>query len=270
MKLKGWLKLNRSLFGSCDLRFLIKDISLRKNNLFLEEVCLNSEDLAYLERIKEMYIKGMPLAYILGKEEFFGLELKVDPRVLVPRPETELIVEKAIEIISKNNLHFILDLCSGSGNIALSIKKAFSFDISVFASDIDFKALSVAKDNISNYSEKIKLVQSDLLSAFKPESFDLIVSNPPYVESDNIQGALKFEPKIALDGGRDGLFLIRKILQQAPKYLKNGGYLILEIGYNYKDNAKKAISSLAAYKIEEWIRDYSGYWRGVVLKKLNN
>ena len=271
MKLKAWLKDNKDLFRDNDLRFIIKNINAKEVSLSSEsDAALSAEDLLYLDKIKQMYIKGVPLSYILGKEEFFGLEFTVDSRVLIPRPETELIVEKALELINKNNLYYILDLCTGSGNIAISIKKSVDRESLVFACDIDSGAISLAGINRELHKADIKLIRSDLLDGFKPKSFDLIVSNPPYVESDNINGTLNFEPKVALDGGCDGLLFIKKILMQAHKYLKNEGYLILEIGYNYRDSSERVISQLGHYQIKEWIKDYSNSWRGVILKKASS
>lgn len=266
MKLKDWLKSNKSIFKECDLRFLVKDtLSLRRSLILEQETCLEASQIERLRVIKEAYIKGVPLAYILGKEDFFGREFKVDRNVLIPRKETELIAEKAIDIINKNHLSCILDLCSGSGNIALTIKKAVKRELMVFCSDISRESLEFAKANKEFYNEDIKLVNTDLLSGFKSKSFDLIVSNPPYVESENIKGPLLFEPRLALEAGADGLYFINKILKEAPDYLKDKGYLIIEIGYKHKKAVDKLIKNSAFYKQEEWIKDYSGIFRGVVL-----
>lgn len=247
MKLKVWLKSNSSTFADRDLRFLIKH-SLGKDVLELDE-------------IRKAYIQGMPLAYILGKEEFFGYEFEVSQDVLIPRPETELIVEKAIELINAQRLSSVLDLCCGSGNIAISIAKEASKEISVFASDKSPEALRVAELNATKHKVDINFIQTDLLAGFEQNSFDLIVSNPPYVEDEAIKGSLKYEPQAALSGGGDGLAFINKILDQAHIYLKDKGYLVMEIGYKHKQTIMAD-----KYKLIEWIRDYSGHFRGVVLK----
>lgn len=266
MKLKDWLKKNRTDFKEHDLRFLIKDVLSSDRSLLLEQdTCLGVSQLERLRTIKKAYIQGVPLAYILGKEDFFGREFKVGKSVLIPRKETELIVEKAIDIINKNHLDSILDLCSGSGNIALTVKKTIKRKILVFSSDISWESLEFAEVNRKLYNEDIKLVNADLLNAFKGKSFDLIVSNPPYVESENIKGTLLFEPKLALEAGFDGLYFIDKILREAPYYLKDRGYLIVEVGYKHKEAVDKLIKSLKLYKCQEWIKDYSGIFRGVVL-----
>ncbi len=248
------------------MRFLIKDaLSLNRSLILEEDTCLGACEIERLRVIKEAYIRGVPLAYILGKEDFFGREFKVGRSVLIPRKETELIVEKAIDIINKNRLSNVLDLCSGSGNIGLTIKKAIKRELLVFSSDISRKSLEFAEANRKFYNEDIKLVNADLLSAFKSKSFDLIVSNPPYVESENIKGPLLFEPRLALEAGVDGLYFINKILREAPCYLKDKGYLIVEIGYKHKKAVDEIIKNLDFYKQEEWIKDYSGIFRGVVL-----
>ena len=268
MKLKDWLKTNRSFFGDSDLRFLIKNVfNLRYLEALGSDVYIDLQNLQYLDEIKELCISGMPLAYILGKEEFFGYEFRVDRNTLIPRPETEVIVEKAIEIINKNNLKSVLDLGCGSGNIAISVKKGVSSDVSVFASDISSKAVEVARDNAQLNQVDVSIVNTDLLDAFRSKSFDLIISNPPYVESEHIKGSLLFEPKIALDGGRDGLSLISKILKEAHRCIRDQGYLIIEVGYQHKQAADKLIKKEASlYKLEEWIKDYAGHFRGVVLQ----
>lgn len=270
MKLKDWLKTNRSFFGDSDLRFLIKNVfNLEHVEALGSDVYIDLQNLQYLDEIKELCISGMPLAYILGKEEFFGYEFKVDRNTLIPRPETELIVEKAIEIINKNNLKSVLDLGCGSGNIAISVKKGVACDVSVFASDISSQATEVTRDNAELNRVDVPIINTDLLDAFEPKSFDLIISNPPYVESGHIKGSLLFEPKVALDGGRDGLNLISKILKEARHCMKDRGYLIIEVGYQHKQAVDKLIErKVSFYKLEEWIKDYSEIFRGFVLKKV--
>ena len=268
MKLKDWLKLNRSKFSDSDLRFLIKNTFSQSNCLaFEEDTFLTSETEQYLEKIKQSYLRGMPLAYILGKEDFFGWEFKVDNNVLIPRKETELIVEKAIKIIDDNNLRYVLDLCCGCANIAVSIKKAISNDLFIASSDISFKALLISKTNSKIHKANIKLINSDLLTAFKHNAFDLIISNPPYVEKDCIKGSLSYEPRLALEAGDDGLVFIKKILLHAHHYLKDKGYFLMEMGYKDKDCVDKLIRKIDSYEIIEWIKDYSGNDRGVVLRK---
>jgi len=270
MKLKDWLKRNRSFFGDSDLRFLVKNVfNLECRQALGSDVYIDLQNLQYLDEIKELCISGMPLAYILGKEEFFGYEFRVDRNTLIPRPETELIVEKAIEIINKNNLKSILDLGCGSGNIAISVKKGVACDVSIFASDISLEATEVTRDNAQLNQAKVSIINTDLLDAFRSKSFDLIISNPPYVESEHIKGSLLFEPKVALNGGGDGLNLISKILGEAHHYMKPQGYLIIEVGYQHKQAVDKFIKEKASfYKLEEWIKDYSEIFRGVILKKV--
>jgi len=270
MKLKDWRKVNRSNFCDSALRFLVKNVfNLSHVEALGSDVYIDLQNLQYLDEIKELCISGMPLAYVLGKEEFFGLEFRVDRNTLIPRPETELIVKKAIEIINKNNLKTVLDLGCGSGNIAISVKKGVSSDVSIFASDISLQATEVTRDNVELNRVDVSILNTDLLDAFKQKSFDLIISNPPYVESEHIKGSLLFEPKAALDGGRDGLSLISKILKEAHRYMKDQGYLIIEVGYQHKQAVDKLVEKkVSFYKLEEWIKDYSEIFRGFILRKV--
>ncbi|UCD15724.1 MAG: peptide chain release factor N(5)-glutamine methyltransferase [Candidatus Omnitrophota bacterium] len=266
MKLKGWLDSNRGVFSDSDLRFIIKNffsdspLSVLEDNTFLDEKRHNS-----LEKIKNLYLRKIPLAYILGKEEFYGLEFKVNFGVLIPRKETELVVEAALKIIEDNICQRILDLGCGCGNIAISIGKSSSRRLKICALDISSQALAAAQRNVKFYGSSIKLIQSDLFEEVKQRQFDLIVTNPPYVESKDIRGSLKYEPRIALDAG-DGLDLIKKILLQAPPYLRGEGYLIMEIGYNQRRAVNNLIKGSGRYKIINWIKDYDNNWRGVILK----
>ena len=177
---------------------------------------------------------GEPLAYIVGSQAFFGLDLRVDARVLVPRPDTETLVEWALTCVAA---HQVLDLGTGSGAIALALKHTRP-DWQVTALDASSDALAVAKHNAKRLNLNINFLQSAWFDALFSEThsssqFDLIVSNPPYIiEGDAHMAALVHEPKQALTSGADGLDDIRQIIQQAPDYLKTGGWLLLEHGYD--------------------------------------
>jgi release factor glutamine methyltransferase len=267
MKLKEWILLNNNIFIDSDLRFLIKNIF--SNNYFslIEDVFIDKEKLNYLEKVKRLYKEGMPISYILGKEEFFGLEFEINQNVLIPRKETELIVERAIQIIRENSLKKVLDLGTGCGNIAITIKKILKEEVVVFASDISFLALEVAKKNIDFHQVSIKLMNTDLFEGFKRNVFDLIVSNPPYVDPKEIKGSLIYEPRIALEAQEEGISFIKEILHKAAMYLKREGYLILEIGYNHREIVEYLVRKLGCYEMVDWIKDYSEVWRGIILKK---
>jgi release factor glutamine methyltransferase len=269
MELKDWLNINRGVFEERDLRFLIKDILPGNFYHFWEGVPLSKDRLDYLEKVKKLYKRGVPLPYILGKEEFFGWKFKVNPCALIPRKETELIVEAAAEIIKKNNVKFILDLGCGCGNIAISLKKLFGRKVVVLSSDKSFAALGVAKENMRLHKVDIKLINNNLLEGFKNNCFDMVISNPPYVESSCIKGSLSYEPRMALEASEGGVSLIKEIIFKARYYLKKEGYLVLEIGYNHRNTVENLVRHLN-YEIIEWIKDYSGYWRGIILKKVES
>lgn len=269
MYFRKWLHGHKEIFRDSDLRFLLKDVLHYESMALLEidDILLDSSQLKRLDEITALYLEGMPLAYILGKEEFFGHSFDVNPRVLIPRQETELIVEEAVKLILDQDIYSVLDLCCGSGNIAISIQKAVEKSLSVVASDISFGALQGAQKNIKNSSSSVHLVTSDLLTSFSSESFDLIVANPPYVENACIRGMLMYEPYRALAGGADGLSYIRRIVNEAYHYLSAQGFLIMEFGYNQKNAVGKLITRSGCYQVLHWIKDYSGQWRGVVLTK---
>jgi release factor glutamine methyltransferase len=185
---------------------------------------------------------GECAAYITGKKEFFGLEFEVNPSVLVPRPETEILAEVALDYLKKRKGALrVLDLCTGSGAIAVSLKSIIP-ELEVYASDISHDALDTAKKNASRLlgaDNSITFLHGDLFNAVSflhpaadsPPTFSLIISNPPYIPSAKIKTLSKEvqnEPHTALDGGETGLAIISRIIEEAPKYLENGALLLLE------------------------------------------
>lgn len=250
-----------------------------------EEYIRNSLDEVSILKKKEYetllnkIIQGKPLQYIINQQEFMGITFYVDENVLIPQPDTEILVEQAIKLIEKNAPVKILDLCTGSGAIAVSIAKHIKNDyMQIVASDISKKALDVAKKNaIQNKVEnKIKFVESDMFSNLENSSFDIIISNPPYIKTKVIQTLskeVKNEPKIALDGGIDGLDFYRIILQQSQKYLKPNGYVLFEIGYDQGEEILNLWNNLAEKekcKLElltkNPIKDFGGNDRVMIFK----
>ncbi|OHB51557.1 MAG: protein-(glutamine-N5) methyltransferase, release factor-specific [Planctomycetes bacterium GWF2_41_51] len=197
-----------------------------------------------LEKLRELVkrcLNNEPVQYLIGRTEFYSLSLKVSKDCLIPRPETELLVERAIEFLrTRTGPQHVCDLCTGSGCIAVSIAKNFP-QAAIIATDICDKALSIAAENIAKYNlgEKIHLLHGDL---FKPiidqldgKEFDLIVCNPPYIslpEYENLDQKVKsHEPKLALEAGPEGLDIYRRIAAEVGSHLKKDGLLLLEIGY---------------------------------------
>jgi release factor glutamine methyltransferase len=177
-------------------------------------------------------LNGEPLAYIVGSKPFFGLDLQVDNRVLVPRPDTETLVEWALTFDTANSMLKVLDMGTGSGAIALALKSVRP-DWQVTALDASADALAVAQSNAKRLNLNINFLQSSWFDALKDSKFNIIVSNPPYiVEGDWHMAALAHEPKQALTSGVDGLDDIRQIVHQAPEFLTSGGWLLLEHGFD--------------------------------------
>jgi len=199
---------------------------------------------ANLEKLRDLVkrcLNNEPVQYLIGRTEFYSISLKVSPVCLIPRPETELLVERAIEFLrTRTGTQHVCDLCTGSGCIAVAIAKNFA-DANIIATDICDQALSVAAENVAKYNlgEKVRLLQGDL---FKPvidqldgREFDVIISNPPYIshpELEKLEPKVKnHEPQLALNGGPEGLDIYRRIADEIGNHLKKDGLLLLEIGY---------------------------------------
>ena len=218
----------------------------------------------YLSRIEKRKMH-IPLQYIINKQNFYGLDFYVDESVLIPRYDTENIVDRIVKDCKENKCLSVLDLCTGSGCIAVCLKKN-GFE-KVYAADISDKALSVAKHNAKLNKADIIFLQSDLYENFPKEiRFDIIVSNPPYISTDKIaelETQVKdFEPKLALDGGKDGLDFYKKILKLSKDFINKSGRLYLEIGY---DQAKEVVdlAKKEGYYNIQIIKDLSGRDRGI-------
>lgn len=217
---------------------------------------------------------GEPIQYILGKTEFMGLEFKVDENVLIPRPETEILVETVINLVhsSKFKVHSILDIGTGSGCIAVSLAKSIP-NVSITAVDISEKAIEAAKQNALSNKVKINFLVSDLFGSNKLRAgnYELIVSNPPYIpgaEIASLQPEVRREPRIALDGGSDGLDFYRRITKSAPAYLKERGFLIIEIGFNQRKKIENIFQKSGNFEIIESIKDYNNLDRIIVARKI--
>lgn len=218
----------------------------------------------------EKLTKGIPLQHITHRQEFMKMDFFVDENVLIPRPDTEILVEEVIKIAQKYNSPRILDLCTGSGAIAISLKK-FVPNADVTAVDISEKALEIAQKNAEKLEAKINFVKSDLFDKLDNKKFDIIVSNPPYIRKDEIKKLseeVQKEPKIALDGGEDGLDFYRIIAEQAINYLKTGSFLCFEIGYNQKNDVIKIIEDEQNYKNTYCKKDLYGNDRIIITQVL--
>lgn len=210
----------------------------------------DSKRLLYIKNVKRL-IAGEPLQYITGKQEFMKLNFLVTKDVLIPRQDTEILVEEVINIAKNLQNPVILDLCTGSGAIAISLAK-YVENTKIYATDISPKAIEIAKKNaeFNGVKNNIEFLQSNLFAKIKNQRFDIIVSNPPYIEKDIIAKLPKDvqnEPKIALDGGKDGLKFYRNIAQNAYKFLNRQGYLCLEIGYNQRLAIQKILKEQKRY-----------------------
>lgn len=233
---------------------------------------LNAEDyIKFKENINEI-INGKPLQYITNNQEFMGLNFFVNENVLIPQPDTEIIVEETLkkckELLQKNDKIKILDLCTGSGAIAISLANSLGDKAEVFASDISAKALEVAKYNNEKNCTNVRFIESDLFERMQEKKFNIIVSNPPYIRStviNNLPKQVQNEPHLALDGGEDGLEFYKKIIEQACNHIKNG-YLILEIGYDQKADVENMLKENKNYAEIKTIQDLSGNDRCVVAK----
>lgn len=191
----------------------------------------------YFEGIKILK-KGIPIEHITHQKEFMKLNFFVDKNVLIPRQDTEILVEEVIKIAKRINAKKILDLCTGSGAIAVSLAKYLP-QTEITAIDISNDALKIAKKNAvsNNVENQITFISSDMFTNLNEEKFDIIVSNPPYIKTNVIKELdiqVKNEPYIALDGGEDGLDFYKKIINESYQYLKCNGYLCLEIGFDQK------------------------------------
>lgn len=212
-------------------------------------------------------LDGEPVAYITGHREFYGLDFYVDRRVLIPRPETELLVESAIRLAKHNRADTIADIGTGSGAIAVSLALNLP-RAAIYASDISPDALEVARINCERHGvqERVRLLPGDMLEAL-PEPVDLIVANLPYVSELELgrSPALSFEPALALDGGADGLYQIRRLLSQLDGKLKERGHLLLEVGAGQSGAVGSLITRLFSAREIEIMPDLAGIERVVRL-----
>jgi len=229
---------------------------------------LAAPELAAFRELFKRRRAGEPVAYLLGEREFYGITLRVDARVLVPRPDTECLVEVALERTrARSMLGQALDICTGSGCVAIAFARQRP-TWTVTASDISPDALAVATDNAHRTGaiRNVRLLQGSIFEAVRGERFDLITANPPYIPAAEIAGlpvdVRDFEPRLALDGGPDGLDIAREIVRQAPEHLTPGGLLALEIGSDQGDQTLEILRA-GGFCDVELARDLAGRARVV-------
>ncbi|MFA5116461.1 MAG: peptide chain release factor N(5)-glutamine methyltransferase [Candidatus Omnitrophota bacterium] len=238
---------------------------------------LDKRQKEFITRALKRRLSGEPIQYILGKADFMGLVFKVNPRVLIPRPETEILVETTVKYARKAAPHKgkmnILDIGTGCGNIAISLAK-FLPEALVIGLDISKSALAVAKSNaaLNNVSNRIHFVCSDLFISTRAPAFlyDIIISNPPYIpgaEMKNLQVEVRHEPGSALNGGEDGLEFYRRIISGSPDWLKENGILALEMGFGQCQSIKGIFAKSGKFDIIDIVKDYSGIERVLIAKK---
>ncbi|MCS7163855.1 MAG: peptide chain release factor N(5)-glutamine methyltransferase [Thermodesulfovibrio sp.] len=246
-------------------------LKVDKINLYIKNPEITPKQAEAIKSLVQRRLKREPLQYILGECSFYNIKVKVGPGVLIPRPETELLVEKVIEkkslIASVGDR--VVDLCTGSGAIALAIGKNLP-KLQIYGVDISKKAINYAIENKRlNNIENVMFIVGDLFSPFREKVFACITANPPYVKKDeisNLQPEIRdYEPWEALNGGEDGLDFYRKIIKNARKYLLNEGLIFLEIGYGQFKEVQD-IALMEDFKVLDMIKDVAGIERVMILK----
>jgi len=256
----AWLR--NSPLGQLEIRILLSHVlGLTRMQLITQsERLLSAEESDSLAVLVQRRIDGEPIAYIVGSREFYGLSFDVTPDVLIPRPETELLVELALKHLPPNGE--ILDMGTGSGAIAVAIAVNRP-DATVTALDYNQAALAVAQHNAVRHKVAIEFLQSDWFAALGQRQFDLIVSNPPYIVNGDLhlsQGDLRFEPLDALTDHRDGLSALRKIIDGAGSHLREGGWLFMEHGYDQAAAVREITAAGGIVGMQSW-KDLAGIER---------
>lgn len=255
-------------------RFLLMYVLDESPQLFsnsLSEKLSKENEEKYFSLIEKHIKEDVPLSHLVGFEYFYDRKFKVTKDVLSPRMETEELIYKVVEYVKatkKNNLK-ILDLCTGSGIIAITLKKELDqFSIDVVASDISEEAIKVAKENAQFHDATIKFIQSDIFDNID-DKFDVIVSNPPYIDrKDKVtmhDNVLKYDPHLALFAEEEGMYFYRKIIEQANNYLNNNGVMFFEIGYDQKEKIIK-LADMNGYSAEVY-KDINGRNRMAFLER---
>lgn len=272
MKTSEWLQQWRSQLPSdsaeLDLRLLVEHATgLSPTAQRLHDECeVDAGTLNTLNSLAARRARGEPIAYILGHQPFYDLDLHVTPATLIPRPDTEILVEAALQRLPVNSTATVLDLGTGSGAIALAIAKHRP-RTRVIASDYSTDALAIAQDNAHRHHiHNIAFINASWLTAFANHCADIIVSNPPYIAADDAHlPVLAFEPVTALTAGADGLADIRTILHDAPRVLRPGGWLLFEHGYDQREAIAALIDT--SWQSAEFVKDYGDNWRVCTLQR---
>ncbi|NOZ25395.1 MAG: peptide chain release factor N(5)-glutamine methyltransferase [Nitrospirae bacterium] len=245
-----------------------------RTELYRDELPADEAALRTLDSLLRRRLCREPIEYVTGFAEFRGLRFGVGRGVLIPRPETELLVEETLRLLRTRGIDSpeILDLCTGSGCIAVAIAREMP-GARIVASDVSASALSYAVKNADmNGTGNVFFVQGDLFAPVGGRSFDIIVSNPPYVKGDELAGlqveVREYEPVEALDGGRDGLDFYRRILNGSQRHLRDGGFLVLELGFGQR-SAVAGIAVEYGLRVERVLRDVSGIERVMILERLD-
>lgn len=234
---------------------------------------VRADDLLIFRDMVQRRARGEPLQYITGHQEFFGLDFEVTPDVLIPRPETEVLVEQAVSLIEQSDKQIACDIGTGSGCIAISLAKRRP-GTNVVATDLSEAALRVAARNAlrNGVRDLIIFLACDCFAAInRNANFDLIVCNPPYVRAGALAGLQRevrdYEPRVALTPGDDGLTVIRRLLSESHKYLKPGGHLLMEIGFDQRAAVEELVDA-RVWELQEIHKDLQGIHRIVDVRKL--
>ena len=259
---------NNIISAKLDSEILMSQ-AIRKNKKFIilnlhKEI--KKRDLDYFDNLIQERAKSKPIAQIIKKKDFWKYEFIVDNNVLIPRPDTEILIEQALKLVKNKNRLQILDIGIGSGCILMSILKEKKNFIGT-GIDISNKSLQISKVNGQKLriNNRLRLFKSNI-DNFNTGKYDLIVSNPPYIKKNNIKCLEKdigFEPKQALDGGLDGLSEIRKVINKSSELIKRSGHFIIEIGFDQKNKVKKILRDKGFY-IKKTVKDLSNHDRCIV------
>lgn len=235
-------------------------LGIKRDEVYSDDL-VSAEKVEKVNEIVAQRITGRPLWYCIGDTDFYGFTIKVDERVLIPRPETEILVDTALKYIDSGKT--VLDLCTGSGAVAIAVQKKTGARVS--ATDVSDKAIELAKENAALNGAEIEFVTGDLFAPVENKKFDVILTNPPYIKSadiETLQTEVKdFEPKLALDGGEDGLDFYKRIFSEAQNYLNASGVIIAECGAGQAEEIKRIAAGKFSVSV---VKDYENIDRIIV------